>query len=133
MKTINEVIEELPPPEDPIESMELDEPQSSTTLTYTQIIKDNNQSTTNTPPKPQKKHLKCVNGGRDTKDNHKKSSMTKVNINEFTLLCEKCTMMKEIRNDTEHPEQSNNVKFVKYTLIIMNPEQEEILYVEAYV
>ena len=33
----------------------------------------------------------------------------------------------------EHPEQSNNVKFVKYTLIIMNPEQEEILYVEAYV
>ena len=48
MKPINEVIEELPPPEDPIESMELDESQSSTTLTYAQIIKDNNQSTTNT-------------------------------------------------------------------------------------
>jgi len=92
MKPINEVIEELPPPEDPIESMELDEPQSSTTPTYAQVASATKDII---PPKPQKKYLECVNCGRDTEDNHKKSSMTKVNIDEFTLLCEKCTMMKE--------------------------------------
>ena len=92
MKPINEVIEELPPPEDPIESMELDEPQSSTTPTYAQVASATEDII---PPKPQKKYLECVNCGRDTEDNHKKSSMTKVNIDEFTLLCEKCTMMKE--------------------------------------
>ena len=92
MKPINEVIEELPPPEDPIESMELDEPQSSTTPTYAQVASATKDII---PSKPQKKYLECVNCGRDTEDNHKKSSMTKVNIDEFTLLCEKCTMVKE--------------------------------------
>src|SRR5207237_362888 len=37
-KSIDETIEDLPPPEDPIESMKLDdEPTSSSTPTYTQI------------------------------------------------------------------------------------------------
>ena len=54
-KSIDEVIEELPPPaEDPIESMELDEPQSFTNPTYAQIVKNDNQSTVNIPPEPQK-------------------------------------------------------------------------------
>ena len=33
----------------------------------------------------------------------------------------------------DHPDQLNNAKFVKYILIVTNPDQEEILYVEAYV
>jgi hypothetical protein len=92
-KTIEETIEELPPPEDPIEKMELDG-NESTTPTYAQIV---NQYTSKvqTPIKTQKKHLECLNCGRNTQDNHKKSQMTKITIDEFTLLCEKCTILKE--------------------------------------
>jgi len=88
-KPINEIIEDLPPPDDPIESMELDEP---TIPTYAQIASTSKDII---PTKPQKKYIKCINCERDTKDNHKKSQMTRVNINEFTLLCEKCTTLKE--------------------------------------
>src|SRR6185437_14825062 len=41
-------------------------------------------------------------------------------------------LLKKIKNDTDHPDQLNNAKYVKYTLIVMNPDQEEVLYVEAY-
>ena len=62
------------------------------------MVKQNNNqsiSETQTPPKPQKKYSKCLNCGRNTKDNYGKSMMTKVIIDEFTLLCEKCTTLKE--------------------------------------
>src|ERR1043165_7920236 len=91
-KTIEETIEELPPPENPIEKMELDG-NESTTLIYAQIV---NQSTSKqTPTESQKKHLECLNCGKNTKNNHKKSQFRKIIIDEFTLLCEKCTELKE--------------------------------------
>src|SRR5439155_21876708 len=94
VKSINEVIEELPPPEDPMEDIKLnDEPTSSTIPTYAQIVKENqNTSEIQIPPKS---HLKCLNCGRNTKNNHRKSQMTKVIVDEFTLLCKKCTTLKE--------------------------------------
>ena len=103
MKSINDIIEELPPPEDPMEDIRLNDDcpsssKSSTTPTYAQMIKQNNNQSTSeiqTPPKPQKKYSECLNCGRNTKENGKKSQMTRVRIDEFTLLCEKCTMMKE--------------------------------------
>src|SRR6185437_3849132 len=68
-KSIDEIIEELPPPENPIESMELDDqPTSSITPTYAQIV---NQSAPEDTIliKPQKKYLECLNCGRNTKEN----------------------------------------------------------------
>ena len=50
VKSINEVIEELPPPEDPMEDIKLnDEPISSTIPTYAQIVKEN-QNTSEIQP-----------------------------------------------------------------------------------
>src|SRR5207248_3282181 len=105
MKSINDIIEELPLPEDPMEDIKLNNncpssSKSSTMLTYAQIIKQNNNqsiSEIQTLPKPQKKYSECLNCGRNTKENGKKSQMTKVRIDEFTLLCEKCTILKENR------------------------------------
>ena len=80
-KTINEKFEDLPPPEDPIQEMELDH-NEFTTSTYTQVV------TKQIPTKPhQEKHLECLNCGKNTKDNHNKSQFKKVMIDEFTLLC----------------------------------------------
>src|SRR5207248_7241404 len=104
MKSINDIIEELPPPEDPMEDIRLNDDcssssKSSTTLTYAQMIKQNNNQSTSeiqTPPKPQKKYSECLNCGRNTKENGKKSQMMRVRIDEFTLLCENARFLKKI-------------------------------------
>jgi len=51
MKSINDIIEELPPPEDPMEDIRLNDDcpsssKSSTTPTYAQMIKQNNNQST---------------------------------------------------------------------------------------
>ena len=85
---------------DPMELIELNPIEESSNNvsnppTYAQITKADNDTQPKSNPSTSYKHLECLNCGRNTKDNHKKSQMTKIHIDEFTLLCEKCTQTKE--------------------------------------
>jgi len=85
---------------DPMELIELNPIEESSNNvpnppTYAQITKADTDTQPKSNPSTSYKHLECLHCGRNTENNHSKSQFRKVIIDEFTLLCEKCTQAKE--------------------------------------
>jgi len=85
---------------DPMELIELNPIEESSNNipnppTYAQITKADTDTQPKSNPSTSYKHLECLHCGKSNKDNDSKSQFRKIIIDEFTLLCEKCTQLKE--------------------------------------